>query len=70
MMSVVLEPTAERRVIEGARSRGISEAEFLRELIEYGLEDLADIQIATERLANPHPSVSSAEARKRLGLDH
>lgn len=67
MLPVALEPDAERRIAEGARCRGISEAEFLRELIEY---DLEDIQIAAERLENPLPSVTSVEARERLGLDH
>ena len=48
----------------------MSEAALLRLSIEDSLDDLDDIQMATERLSNPMPSLSSAEARVALDLDH
>lgn len=69
MVTLVLEPETERRIAELAKDRGLSEAEFVRTLIESGLDDLDDIQMATERLESPLQPLTSAEARKALGLD-
>ncbi len=69
MLTVVLDPEAERRVLERAKRIGMSEAEFLRILIENSLDDLDDVQMAVERLDAPVPPLTSAQARKSLGLD-
>jgi predicted DNA-binding protein len=69
VVTLVLEPETERRIAELARSKGLSEAEFVRSLIESSLDDLDDIQMAVERLDNPRQPLTSAEARKALGLD-
>ena len=44
----------------------MSEADFARALIEATLDD---VQMAVERLDHPLPPLTSAEARKTLGLD-
>jgi predicted DNA-binding protein len=69
VLTLILEPEIELRIIELARSKGVSEADFARALIEAGLDDLDDIQKAVERLENPLRPLTSAEARKALGLD-
>ncbi len=69
MLTLILEPEIERRVAERARSRGVSEADFVRALIEASLDDLDDVQMAVERLEHPLPPLTSAETRKALGLD-
>ena len=69
MVTLVLEPETERRIAELAKDRGLSEAEFVRTLIESGLDDLDDIQMAAERLEHPLQPLTSAEAGKALGLD-
>jgi predicted DNA-binding protein len=69
MLTIELEPEIERRVAERARNRGMSEADFVRALIEASLDDLDDVQMAAERLEHPLPPLTSAEARKVLGLD-
>jgi predicted DNA-binding protein len=69
MLTIELEPEIERRVAERARTRGMSEADFVRALIEASLDDLDDVQMAVERLERPLPPLTSAEAHKALGLD-
>ena len=69
MLTLVLDPETERRVAERAGSRGLSEADFLRALIETSLDDLDDIQMAVERLENPLQPLTSAQAREALGLE-
>ena len=61
-LTVVLETEAERRIVERASTSGMSEADFLRRLIEYSV---AYFQMAVERLEAP---LTSSEARERLGL--
>ena len=69
MLTLVPEPEIERRVAERARSRGMSEADFVRALIEASLDDLDDVQMAVERLEHPLPPLTGAAAHKALGLD-
>jgi predicted DNA-binding protein len=68
-LTLTLDPSTEQRVAEQAHARGQTEAEFVRALIDEALDDLEDVQMATERLTNRLPSVSSAQARRALGLD-
>jgi predicted DNA-binding protein len=69
MTTITLEPVTEQRIAERARRYGVSEADLIRSLIEEGLDDLDDIQMAVERLNNPLQPLTSAEARQALGLD-
>lgn len=68
-LTLILDPSTEQRVAEQAHARGQSEAEFVRALIGDALDDLEDIQMATDRLTNRLPPLSSAQARQALGLD-
>jgi predicted DNA-binding protein len=69
MLSVPLTAEIQRRLAELAKSRGQSEADFARELIEASIEDLDDVQMATSRLESRQPALTSNQARKDLGLD-
>jgi len=69
MLSVPLTAEIQRRLGELAKSRGQSDADFARELIEASIEDLDDIQMATSHLESRQPALSSEQARKALGLD-
>ena len=69
MPTIVFEPRTEERISEGARRHGMSEAELIRTLIEEGLDDLDDVQMATDRLNNPKQPLTSAQARQVLGLE-
>jgi predicted DNA-binding protein len=55
--------------VELAKSRGLSEGDFARELIEASIEDLDDIHMAADRLENRQPALTAEQARKALGLD-
>jgi predicted DNA-binding protein len=70
MISVALKPEIEERLAELAKSRGLSESDFARELIEASIEDLDDIQMAVERLGDRQPALTAEQARKALGLDN
>ena len=69
MLSVSLPAATEQRLIELAKSRGVSEGELARELIEASIEDLDDVQMAAGRLEHRQPALTADQARKALGLD-
>ncbi len=69
MVSVLLPAAVEERLVELARSRGMSEGELARELIEASIDDLDDIQMAAGRLDEREPALTVEQARKALGLD-
>jgi RHH-type transcriptional regulator, rel operon repressor / antitoxin RelB len=69
MLSINLDPEIEQRLKALSKRTGKTEAELARELVEYGMEDLEDITIAEERLANPGRTFTLEEVRKELGLD-
>ncbi len=48
---------------------GMSVDDFLKSLIEAGLDDLDDVQMAVGRLSRPLPTLTGDQARKALGLD-
>jgi len=68
MISVALNPDIEQRLAELAKSRGLSNSDFARELIEACIEDLDDIRMAAGRLENRQPALTTEQARKALGL--
>lgn len=69
MLTVSLPTAIEKRLIELAKSRGLSEGELVRELIEASIEDLDDIQMVADRLENRQSPLTAEQARKALGLD-
>jgi RHH-type rel operon transcriptional repressor/antitoxin RelB len=69
MLSIDLDPEIEQRLKALAKRTGKTEAELALEVVKYGMEDLEDISIAEERLANPGRTYSLDEVRKELGLD-
>jgi predicted DNA-binding protein len=69
MISVTLNPDIEQRIAELAGRRGLSEGDFVRELIEACIEDLDDIQMAVGRLEYRQPALTAGQTRKALGLD-
>jgi len=62
MISVALNPEIEQRLAELAKSRGLSEGDFARELIEACIEDLDDIQMAAGRVENRQPALTAEHA--------
>jgi predicted DNA-binding protein len=68
-LSVSLPAAIEQRLIELAKSRGLSESEFARELIQASIEDLDDVHVAVSRLEQRQPALNAEQARKALGLD-
>jgi predicted DNA-binding protein len=69
MVSLALNPDIERRLAELAKSRGVSDSDLARELIEASIEDLDDTEMAVNRLENRQPPLTAQQARKALGLD-
>jgi predicted DNA-binding protein len=69
MLTVSLPAAIEKRLIELAKSRGLSEGELARELIEASIDDLDDTQTAVGRLENRQSPLTADQARKALGLD-
>ena len=52
-----------------ARAAGCEKDAYIRIALIDHLEDLEDIQIVSERLKNPQPTVSLEEVKRNLGLD-
>jgi len=69
MLTVVLPDETEGRLASVARERGMAEDALVRALLDEVLDDLEDSAIAAERLAMRRTPISSAEARRVLGLD-
>jgi predicted DNA-binding protein len=51
-----------------ARAAGTDAETFVREAIIARLEDLEDVRIAEERLADPQPTYSLDEVKRHFGL--
>jgi RHH-type rel operon transcriptional repressor/antitoxin RelB len=69
MISIELDPETEQRLTLLAKRTGKTEAELARELVEHNIEDLEDICVAEERLANPGRTYTLEEVRQELGLE-
>jgi RHH-type rel operon transcriptional repressor/antitoxin RelB len=69
MLSIDLDPEIEQRLKALAKRTGKTEAELARELVEHNIDELEDICIAEERLANPGTRLTSQQVRRELGLD-
>ena len=70
MLSIRLNPDIERRLSELAKRTGRTKTYYARELIEVNIEDLEDRYLAEARLEKRHPSLTSKQVRKSLGLEH
>ena len=73
-VSIRLDPEIELRLDVLAAKTGRAKSYYLRELIEGGLDDLEDFYLADATMERVRKGqeriVSSAQARKELGLDH
>ena len=73
-VSIRLDPEIERRLDRLAAQTGRAKSYYLRELILGGLDDLEDFYLADatmERVRKgQEKTVSGAQVRKELGLDH
>jgi RHH-type transcriptional regulator, rel operon repressor / antitoxin RelB len=70
MLSIRLDPEIEKRLTALAKMTGRTKSYYARELIEANIEDIEDIYLAESRLAKRQKSLTSAQARKELGLDN
>ncbi len=68
MLSIRLDPDAERRLSQLAKLTGRTKSYYARELIESNIEDLEDRYLAEARLEKRRAPLSSRQVRKRLGL--
>ncbi|MBV9398868.1 MAG: hypothetical protein JO062_12870 [Bryobacterales bacterium] len=71
-MSVTLEmpKEIEAQFTAAAQARGIPLSDYVRDfVVEHYPEDVDDLRIAQERLADPRPGLTSSQLRKNLGLD-
>jgi RHH-type rel operon transcriptional repressor/antitoxin RelB len=68
MLAIELDPETEARLERMAKETGRSKSSCAREAILAHLEDLEDIQLATDRLKNPEKTYSSQEVKRELGL--
>ena len=71
-IAIDLEPTIEQRLDTLAAKSGRTKADYLREAIARGLQDIEDIELADaayERVQQGRePTYTSAEVRRELGL--
>lgn len=60
----------EAQFVAEARARGVPLSDFVRDfVVEHYQEDAEDLRTAHQRLADPHPGLTSNQLRKNLGLD-
>ena len=71
--SIRLTPETEQRLGYLAAHTGRSKADYLREIIEQGIEEMEDYYLAAETLGRVHQVQeklhSAADVRSALGLD-
>lgn len=68
MLAIQLDPETEARLERLAKQTGRTKALLAHEAILTHLEDLEDIYLIKERLAEPAESHSSTEVKRDLGL--
>lgn len=57
------------QIEHGAQRAGQSGSTFLWEAVLSRLEDLVDMDVATERINNPGERIPFAQVKKNLGID-
>ena len=72
-ISITLTPEIEERIERLAAETGLDKNEFLRELVERGIDDMEDYYLAAASLKRVREgkerTYSAAEVRKQLGLE-
>jgi len=72
-ISIQLDPKTEQRLDHLVATTGKAKSDFLREIIQNGIDDLEDVYLANatvERVRNGSEKVlCSSQVRKALGLD-
>jgi RHH-type rel operon transcriptional repressor/antitoxin RelB len=69
MISIRLKPAVEERLSRLAKETGRTKAFHASQLIEENLDDLEDRYLAEARLEKRRKTYTSAEARRKLGLN-
>lgn len=68
MLAIELDPDTEQRLERLAGETGRSKASVVLEAIREHLEDMEDVRIAKEVLANPGRIYTAEEAKRELGI--
>lgn len=71
-MTVTLDIPAEieAELVAAACAQGVPVSDYVRDyIVERYQEDAEDLRIASERLSDPRPGITSSELRKRLSLE-
>ena len=68
MLAIELDPDIEKRLELLAERTGRTKDFHAREAILEHLADLEDIDLATERLAQPAPTYSADDVKREVGL--
>ena len=68
MISVRLDPDAERRIARLAKQQGRTKAAYAREALLEHLEDCADAALAERRIATLAKTYSAAEVKRALDI--
>lgn len=68
MLAIQLDPETEKRLERMAKLTGRTQTSYAQQAITELLDDLEDIQIATERLQSLGKTYSAEEVKRELGL--
>ena len=68
MLAIELDPDTEKRLDRLAERTGQPKDFFAREAILEHLADLEDVHLATQRLAQPAPTLSAVDVKRELDL--
>ena len=69
-LSVRLDEEIEKELKEAASVLGRSQAWIIRQAVRYYLDELADLEIAMDRLRDPRAKwIDHEEAKRELGLE-
>ena len=68
MLAIELDPDTEKRLGLLATRTGHTKDFHARQAILEHLDDLEDIQLASERLAQPAPTYSADDVKREMGL--
>jgi RHH-type rel operon transcriptional repressor/antitoxin RelB len=69
-LSVRLDEEVEKELKEAASALGRSQAWIVREAVRYYLDELADLEVAMERLKDPRAQwIDHEDVKRELGLE-
>ena len=69
MTTVQISDDTAHQLKQLARATGFDTDTLIREALIEKLEDLEDICVAEERLADPRPTISLEDVKRDIGLD-